>query len=82
MSLIADIEAAWFGQGTAADVAIVMNARDLIARKITGAQVRQVWAHAHKEGRLPPFQRPSNGFPPGPADILRRFALVAQGRAA
>lgn len=77
------IEALWFEPGTAADAAIAINARRARIRHVSADWVRRRWEQAKAVGRLPPFERPANGFPPGPRDIVKRFAeLYGERRAA
>lgn len=75
------IEALWFEKGTAADAAAATNMHRADDNKISAQGVREIWERAREEGRLPPFDRPLNGFPAGPSSILKE--LQAQvGRAA
>lgn len=76
------IDALWFEPGTAADAAAAINKTRAPVKWVSPAQVREHWKEAQRLGRLPPFERPANGFPPGPMTIIRRFMEVQQGAAA
>ena len=57
------IEDLWFQPGTAADAATAANnCSDKLHRTWTGEKVREVWAKAIAEGRLPDLMRPLAGF--------------------
>ena len=57
------IEDLWFQPGTAADAAIAANnCSDPSNKTWTGEKVRETWAKAQQEGRLPNLLRPLNGF--------------------
>jgi hypothetical protein len=71
-----DLNARWFDQGTAADVAAAINMRRARIKWVSAHWVKEKWAQAQKRGDLPPFDRPHNGFPEGPRTILRRFVEV------
>ena len=73
-----DLEARWFDEGTAADVAAAINMRRARIKWVSAYWVKERWAQAQKRGDLPPFDRPHNGFPAGPRQIVRRFYELMQ----
>jgi hypothetical protein len=74
------IEALWFAPGTAADAAAAINRHRARVKHVSPAWVRRRWALSQKLGRLPPFERPRNGFTEGPREIVRRFFEIFHGR--
>lgn len=77
-----DLEARWFDEGTAADAAAAINMHRARIKHVSPHWVKTQWAAAQKRGDLPPFERPANGFPPGPRQILLRFRDVMMGKVA
>jgi len=77
-----DLEARWFDEGTAADVAAAINMRRARIKHVSAHWVKERWAAAQKRGDLPPFDRPTNGFPDGPRQILLRFMQVQREKVA
>lgn len=80
-SNLSRLDALWFEPGTAADAAAAMNLHRAPIKHLSAERVRRYWALSQKLGRLPPFERPSNGFPPGPLAIIKEFVAL-YGRAA
>lgn len=80
----AKIDALWFEPGTAADAAAAINLHLPEGMKVSANWVRSRWKLSQQKHRLPPFERPANGFPPGPLSIIKRFFMVmsTQGKAA
>lgn len=57
------IEDLWFYPGTASDAATAANNYcDRSNKTWTGEKVREIWAKAISEGRLPDLMRPLEGF--------------------
>lgn len=76
------IEALWYEPGTAADAALAAHHASGRRKHVSADQVRAIWAKAQREGRLPPFDRPMNGFPSGPSAILKRFMMIEREKRA
>lgn len=76
------IEALWYEPGTPADAANAAHHASGRRKHFTADMVRDIWAKAQREGRLPPFERPANGFPPAAAVILKRFMMIEQQKRA
>ncbi len=77
-----DLEARWFDEGTAADVAAALNKNRARVKWRSAHWVKTQWAKAQERGDLPPFERPTNGFPDGPREIILRFMQVQREKAA
>lgn len=78
-----DLNARWFDEGTAADVANAINMHRARIKWVSAHWVKERWAQAQKRGELPPsIVRPHNGFPPGPRQILLRLMEVTKEKAA
>lgn len=78
------IESLWYEPGTAADAANAAHHASGRRKHFTADMVRDIWAKAQREGRLPPsaFVRPSDGWSDNQAAILRAFMGVQQRKAA
>lgn len=71
-----NLEARWFDEGTAADVAAAINMNRTRIKWRSAHWVNTQWKIAQDAGRLPPFSRPFNGFTKGPREIMLRFRDV------
>lgn len=70
------IEMLWFEPGSAADAAAATNTHlKTQGKTYTADDIREIWAKARKEGRLPPVRRPEMGFPKEQRALVRRMAL-------
>jgi hypothetical protein len=79
----ARIEALWYEQGTIHDARMMLYLQSGRRKWIPIRRIRETWALAQKEGRLPPsIVRPHHGFPPGPSSILKRFMMIEREKRA